>query len=321
LQNLNNIITKTSVSVNQDIDYQLKSYASHKQFTHPLSQRLNKIGKYNNSEAMAQCGHYLQFQKEQNIKTLKNRHALKGAYFCKHRFCPICSWRKSTFKVGKQLFESALYIQETDPQKYAFVFLTLTVPNPKVEDLGQTIKHINQSFQRLSQTKSYKNAVSGHFKALEILGSNTPDGQAHPHLHVLLMVKKSYFKSRNYISQQAWLTMWQKATRDISITQVDIRRIKPKGENTALTSAIYEVAKYSVKHTDLLKLNENDFSHIINQTHKIRFHSFGGILKQANSAIKKDPQLLEIKAAEKAQWISVQEQLTYTWNYITKNYA
>ena len=48
--------------------------------------------------------------------------------------------------------------------------------------------------------------------------------------------------------------MWRDATRNQNITQVNIKKLNLKNSNlTALQSAVFEVAKYSVKHTDLVK--------------------------------------------------------------------
>ena len=128
-----------------------------------------------------------------------------------------------------------------------FIFLTLTVKNPLIEDLKATVGHMNKSFQRMSETKAYKKAFLGHFKALEILGDKTKGAEAHPHFHILLIVDKSYFTSKDYISQHEWRTMWSKALRVDYLPDVNIKKIKPKKNSnlTALQSAVFEVAKYS----------------------------------------------------------------------------
>ena len=44
---------------------------------------------------------------------------------------------------------------------HRWVFLTLTVKNPPVTELRDTLKHMNDSWQRLIQTKRFKSGVAG----------------------------------------------------------------------------------------------------------------------------------------------------------------
>lgn len=65
-----------------------------------------------------------------------------------------------------------------------------------------------------------------------------------------MAVNKSYFnQSTQYINQAKWLEMWQECMDDMSITQVDIRKVRSseKSEN----GAVLEVAKYSAKGNEL----------------------------------------------------------------------
>lgn len=206
-------------------------------------------------------------------------------------------------------------LQEIDKKNNVeFIFLTLTVPNCHIDDLKATIQHMNKSFERLSKTKAYKKAVLGHFKALEILGDNTKGAEAHPHFHILLIVDKNYFTSKNYISQKEFLQMWRDATRNQNITQVNIKKIKPKKNSnlTALQSAVFEVAKYSVKHTDLVKKSDYVFTKILNQTRNMRFFSTGGILKEMINLLKCDEDLIQFNKDVEALWIEIEEEI-YRW--------
>ena len=143
------------------------------------------------SEKIKQCGNYLEFIFKEHQITKENKKKLANANFCKNRFCPVCSWRR-TRNITGQLKEAFTAIQEKE--KIATLFLTLTVNNPDVKDLKDTIAKMNKAFKRMSETKRFKNAILGYFKSIEILGDKTPKGQAHPHFHILLIVKESYFK-------------------------------------------------------------------------------------------------------------------------------
>ena len=262
------------------------------------------------SEKIKQCGNYLEFIFKEHQITKDTKKKLAAANFCKNRFCPVCSWRR-TRNITGQLKEAFTAIQEKE--KIATLFLTLTVNNPDVKDLKDTIAKMNKAFKRMSETKRFKNAILGYFKSIEILGDKTPNGQAHPHFHILLVVKENYFKKSDYINQKEFLQMWRDATRNQNITQVDVRRIKSKDENFSdIDSAIAETVKYSVKHTELFKRSNEDFYYLYTQTKGLRFISAGGILKEHLNLIKVDEDLINLEKENEALWIEICR-LIYTW--------
>ena len=67
----------------------------------------------------------------------------------------------------------------------AGVFLTLTVKNPPVTELRDTLKHMNDSWQRLIQTKRFKSGVAGFLRTTEVTRGNDGDMMAHPHFHFM----------------------------------------------------------------------------------------------------------------------------------------
>ena len=263
------------------------------------------------AEQVLNCGVSLWFHLKEHQITKEQKLKLAEMYTCKDRFCPFCNWRRQ-LKYSKLVYE---YLDELQTKKsLRYIFLTLTVPNCHIDDLKATIQHMNKSFERLSKTKAYKKAVLGHFKALEILGDNTKGAEAHPHFHILLIVDKNYFTSKNYISQKEFLQMWRDATRNQNITQVNIKKIKPKKNSnlTALQSAVFEVAKYSVKHTDLVRKSDYVFTKILNQTRNMRFFSTGGILKEMINLLKCDEDLIQFNKDVEALWIEIEEEI-YRW--------
>jgi len=306
----------------QDNTLQETKFRDHKLGTNDLIIKLSDNTFKKDSELLRGCGTYLKFSKQEHQQTSEQRNKLKEANFCKYRFCEMCNWRR-TKKIGSQLIEALESIEAS--KKVSYVFLTLTIKNPSTSNLKATVKHINESFKRMAKTVGYKNAVIGHFKALEILGDNTSDGEVHPHFHILLIVSRSYFTSKNYISQDKWIDMWQKALRVDYRPVVDVRRIKAKKTKngkqlTALQSAVFEVAKYSVKHTELTKKSDEEFSQIITQTKGMRFFSTGGLLKEKINFIKCDNDLINFKEQTEALWKEIEE-LLYKWekgNYYLK---
>ena len=298
-------------------------FEKHKTMTNEIVLKLDTCGFKKESELVRNCASYLLFSSQKNVTTSVTRLKLKKANFCKFRFCNMCSWRRS-INTARKLLEALEFVEHQT--KISYLFLTLTVQNPLIKDLKESTEHLNKSFQRMSQTKAYKNAVLGSFKALEILGDNTKDGEAHPHLHILLIVKNNYFTSKNYIKHDTWVEMWKDALRVDYSPFIDVRKVRTielnKDKNlTALQSAVFEVAKYTLKHTELTRKNCNDFTHIINQTKNMRFYSAGGFLKDMLDFIKNDEEILNLKKEENIMWEEIEE-LLYKWkdgNYFLNN--
>ena len=95
---------------------------------------------------------------------------LKQAYFCRVRHCPVCQWRRSLLWRAV-MFQQLPKIQELYPT-HRWVFLTLTVKNPPVTELRDTLKHMNDSWQRLIQTKRFKSGVAGFLRTTEVTRGN-----------------------------------------------------------------------------------------------------------------------------------------------------
>ena len=64
------------------------------------------------------------------------------------------------------MFQQLPNIQERFPT-HRWVFLTLTVKNPPVTELRDTLKHMNDSWKRLIETKRFKSGVAGFCEQLK----------------------------------------------------------------------------------------------------------------------------------------------------------
>ena len=263
------------------------------------------------AEQVLNCGVSLWFHLKEHQITKEQKLKLAEMYTCKDRFCPFCNWRRQ-LKYSKLVYE---YLDELQSQKnLRYIFLTLTVPNCHIDDLRATIEHMNKSFQRFHQTKRFKNSILGYLRVLEYTVEKKRKDYIHPHFHILLAVEPRYFVDERYINQKEFLQMWRDATRNQNITQVNIKKIKPKKNSnlTALQSAVFEVAKYSVKHTDLVRKSDYVFTKILNQTRNMRFFSTGGILKEMINLLKCDEDLIQFNKDVEALWIEIEEEI-YRW--------
>lgn len=220
-----------------------------------------------------------------------NEHGLilKQAFFCRVRYCPVCQWRKSLYWKAL-MYQNLSKLREQYPT-HRWLFLTLTVKNCLINELRSTINHMNKSWKRLMNRKEFLGVVDGWVRTTEVTrDTDNPTTHCHPHFHIILMVKPSYF-GKGYVKHQQWVEIWQDCLQVDYLPVVDIRTVKPKGGNDvsyeyAIQSAIAETLKYSTKPSDMIQDFENPnsrewFYELTRQTHKLRFVATGGALKNA----------------------------------------
>lgn len=197
---------------------------------------------------------------------------LKAADFCRVRTCPVCQWRRTLKHFARLMERLPVILKE---QKRVALFLTLTVRNVEVQDLKETISHMNKSWRRLTQRDEF-NVVKGWLKSVEVTRSDT--GEGHPHFHVLLLVPSSYF-GPGYVTQKRWTELWKECARLDYQPMTHIRRVKEDGKNK-LEFAIAELVKYSTKPQDLIEANDPEWlAEYMNQVDRMRFIEGGGVLK------------------------------------------
>ncbi len=120
------------------------------------------------------------------------------------------------------------------------------------DTLEQSLKHLTKAFDRLSRYKRL-NKILLDLCSTEVT-VNKNDGSYNQHMHVLLCVENAYFrKKENYITQEEWVNLWQRALQVDYRPVANIKAIKPnkKGDKD-IESAIKETSKYSVKSSDFL---------------------------------------------------------------------
>lgn len=236
---------------------ELQRMSPKKELTGALSKSYQRLGLLKRADFVEHCGDRLQFLVPVKDNTL-GESKLIMANFCRDRLCPLCTYRK-TLRTFNQLSS----IMKVIGDKYRFLMLTLTIPNVRGDELPNTIDKLMKGIDRLFKRSRVKKAVKGYFRALEVT-RNEVNGTYHPHYHFILAVNKSYFKNDEYINRDEWLKYWQDAMNDYSITQVDIRAIKPsqaKKEGSQSTHNIYEkavaeVGKYTVKSEDYIFVSD-----------------------------------------------------------------
>lgn len=233
-------------------------------------------------ERLSSCGEVLKFI-EQEDGSLK----LYQAYFCKNKLCPICNWRRSM----KYSYQTSRIVDEAIRQEpnARFLFLTLTVRNVKGDDLNATLTSLTQSFDRLFRRAKVKKNLLGYLRSVEVT-HNEKENTYHPHIHVLMMIRPSYFRSSDdYISQKEWSEMWSQSLKVDYFPVVDIRGVKQSYHG--IEKAIVETAKYPVKPMNLDVTDKQVVDDLYQGLYRKRQLGFGGLFK----TIKKELELDDIE--------------------------
>lgn len=234
------------------------------------------------AERISRCSGLLRFAWEPNPDTGEVVLRLREAHFCRVRYCPVCQWRRTLMWLAR-FYKALPDIQRVYPTA-RWLFLTLTVRNCLITELGATLTAMNAAWQRLKDRTEFK-PVLGWVRTTEV--TRGQDGSAHPHFHCLLMVPPSMASGKLYVTHSRWVELWQEAARLDYTPVVDIRAVKDKGkakgEDAAdplagLRWAAAEVLKYAVKPQDMTT-DPAWFLELTRQVHRRRFVATGGVLK------------------------------------------
>ena len=210
----------------------------------------NSVITDNGLKSLEECGDTLVF-----LRNASGEKRLHSANFCRNRLCPMCNWRRS-LKMYSQVSQITDKILAT--KKARFIFVTLTVRNPDGAHLAETLDLMNKGFSYITSNsrnfapaKKFKESLQGYLKAIEIT-YNSADDTYHPHIHCIFQVRPSYF-SRDYITKDGWIELWQKAMGLDYAPSVKVETIK-----NSTAKAVAEVAKYPTKSADLLKIENEE---------------------------------------------------------------
>lgn len=254
---------------------------------------------------------------------------LKQSFFCKSRLCPICAWRRS-MKYAVNVSEIVEEAVKRKP-KGRWIFLTLTTKNTtNAKDLSKEISEYSVALRKMLNRKVLSNTVLGYSRGIEVT-VNKEDGSYNQHMHVLLLVKSSYFNGKkNYVDQSEWIQLWKKAMKLDYEPSVHIEEVKGKDKDERF-KAILEVAKYPVKSFDYLS-SEADFrdnARVVDDLeqalYRKRLTAFGGLLKDIQKKLN-----LEDVESENADLVHTGEnveqeqetgaEIVATWDNWNKNY-
>ena len=234
-----------------------------------------------------------------NLLVDENNH-ITGANFCKHRLCPVCNYRRSTLMWHK-INEITNHHQENE-----FIFITLTVKNCKDIELSETITHLLDSFRRITNRKTWQKNFKGYVRGLEIT-YNAKENTYHPHIHIVAVTSKEYFKS-DYVDIHTLRKWWEESAKLDYFVKVHMEKVKDKGK------AVAEVAKYAVKMSSVL--NTSISAQTLRATQVIahciegrRLISLGGCLAKTARQLK-----INLNDDEVDIWETRKQSKSYIWD-------
>jgi plasmid rolling circle replication initiator protein Rep len=269
-----------------DLSHKDKAWDEHRLWADKMQPVLEQAGLARQAVRVRDCGQSLFYALMVNEQTAEITLKLHNADLCHWRHCPICQWRRMLANLARLNVALPEILEQYPTARWAM--LTLTVRNPSISDLRQTLADMNRGWKRLIERKSWP--AMGWIRATEV--TRAEDGAAHPHFHALMLVPASYFSGQAYIPTRAWVQLWRQAMRLDYDPICDIRQVKAKPGREVLGSAaeaamidavrgggVREVLKYATKTADLLSGGPDWLAEYVGQVHGLKFVASGGILK------------------------------------------
>lgn len=276
----------------KDNNTTLRTLQEKKNRGYMLAASLERLGHHDRARLVVECGTYI------GIAETEGGSKIVEANFCKQRLCPACSWRRS-LKIYGATSQILNYLDQQHGKGIKYLFLTLTIRNVQLSDLGAAIDNMAEAYNRLRNNRAWKRRVLGAMRTLEVT-INHEAQTAHPHYHLILAVDRSYATKGDdtYWTHEDWQTAWQKACRLDYKPNVSIERVKGREAGVA------EVSKYMAKDSDYLidptaaqmgteeaeALTDWLVGSLLEQLHGRRLISYTGILRDAQRALKLDPE-------------------------------
>jgi len=311
---MSEMVTRNGEKVNlRDISRRDKIWDSKKSKADIVSLVYTKYGTSprdeNRARRLKECAGFLRFGRSED-----NKLHLVQAHFCRNwKSCPICQWRRSLMYKARFYSNMPNILMSYPDARY--IFLTLTVRNCKIQELRKTIQWMNQAFNYLTRKSFFKKSFLGYIKNVEV--TRAEDGKAHPHFHILLMAKESYFSGKNYLSKIKWQNLWRYYLKIDYDPIIDIRTPDTKKK---IQENIKELLKYPLKEADM-DIRTKWFYDYTEQVHKLRFISTGGILKNImkDSEPTTDEELINVDE-EHQKTDAIKELLSFKWYRKAKRY-
>ncbi len=262
------------------------------------------------SDRIDDCSQLLAFGLVPNVDEGAYQLKLRTARFCRVRTCMVCAWRRSLMYKARAYKALPKALEAYPTARY--LFMTLTLKNCPVGELRQSILHLNRSFSRLTKLKHFP--AIGFLKTVEVTRGRR--GDAHPHLHILLMVKPEFF-SRNYINKKEWCAWWKRAAKVDYTPIIDVKAIQSQNSPLGLLA---EIVKYQTKPNDLIFADREWFLEYTRQIRSTKAFALGGVFKEYFKELEREETQDELIGNEEAGEGPDEGELYFGWQRSEKKY-
>ena len=205
-----------------------------------------------------------------NNEILKERGVIKRKFDCKSRYCPICS-NKLKLKEFQRIENRLNRIKKKD-----YLLLTLNGKNVTKRSIRKEIENNNRAFKLLIRKEIFKKIVLGYIKIIEISYIKEKNNYL-PHLHIILVVKKSYRKIFRIKQERKELKeIWE-----------ILKKFKGLSVNIQSVQNIEKVIRYitTSKKKKITEMESEEMKAIIKSiSGGKRLYSYGGILANKKMA-------------------------------------
>ena len=311
---LSQIIPQSKDSVNlRDYSSKDKAWDKHKAKADQISKLYKKYSDKPRDDKRAlkikECAGWLSF-----ARNTDGALTLVQAHFCHSRACSVCQWRRSIILKAK-FYANIPEIIAAHPTA-RFIFLTLTVKNVPLSELRATLQKMSKAFNAMTRKVFFKQDVLGYVRNVEVT-RNHDTNEAHPHFHILLAVKSSYYSTGHYYSLTRWRKEWQEVLGVDYLPQGDIQNVRTEKDKQQI---VKEMLKYPLKESDI-PTDSKWYIEYCEQVHRLRFISTGGILKDVVKDVPdntSDEEMIHVnESAAQGEQIDI---LEFSWNRPKKKY-
>ena len=124
---------------------------------------------------------------------------------------------------------------------------------------------------------------------------NSETKEYHPHLHILLMVKSTYFKGKGKLYRAGRMDGSMATINAVILYPVvNVKVVRPGKQG--LKKAVLETAKYPVKPLNFKEIGDDEIVSVVSTLYyalgNTRHLSFGGLLKQIYQSLNADEENL-----------------------------
>lgn len=228
------------------------------------------------SNKLDKCSSYITtdiYKHNTNINDYKLKK--ENGFLCKSKFCYVCE----SIKNQKYQYGLEKNLIECVKNKNYIEFLTLTVKNIELDNLGKEIDKLAKAWDKLLKVLKKTWNLSGYFKSLEITYSKDKNGViwCHPHFHILLVYPNQDFTNPKF---NDYKNMWKNYIGG----SVYIESFKTDN----IKKSIQELTKYLTKSDDYKVFSGQEFNTLERHLKGRRFYSKGGSLNFSLIEVKNE---------------------------------